>query len=263
MSVDDRLMRAIRASYPRAGLPVILSLGYLDKSQDGLLLAASAEIELEPLRSGAQVTQAAELDVIGALIDDSGTILSSLKQTVSIPSNQAKTGNTLLVTLQFPKVTAGLRQVRIAARDSRSGRIGSTSQWIEIPNLSQSGLALSSIFLSEGAPNGSSQKVAIKPDARFTKTARLRFQTYVYNAVTSGSASNVTMQVELRRNGQMVTQTPASAVPMEGVKDLARIPVVGEFPLQNFPEGQYELKIVVTDLAAKKSASQQVAFVIQ
>jgi hypothetical protein len=71
------------------------------------------------------------------------------------------------------------------------------------------------------------------------------------------------MQVELRHNGQMMTQTPASPVPTAGVKDLARIPVVGEFPLENFPTGQYELKVVVTDQANKKSASQSITFVIK
>ena|GEM_PF-2762038 len=104
-----------------------------------------------------------------------------------------------------------------------------------------------------------SQKPTIRPDARFTKAAKLRFQTYVYNAATA----NVTMQVELRRNGQVVTQTPPSAVPTEGVKDLSHIPVVGEFPLQGFPPGEYQLSIAVTNQSTKKSASQQVTFIVQ
>lgn len=260
MSVDDQLMGAIRATYPKAGIPVVLSLGYLDKAQDGLTLAASVQIERQSgTASEGQGTQDAELDVIGAVIDDGGNIISSLKQKVSIPADQAANAKTMVLTLQFSKITPGLRQARIAARDSRTGRLGSTTQWIEVPNLSQSGLSLSSIFLSEA----SSQKPTIKPDALFSKTGKLRFQTYVYNAATSASPPNIVMQLELRRNGEMVTQTPASAVPMEGVKDLGRIPVVGEFPLQNFPEGQYQLKIVVTELATKKSASQQVTFAIQ
>jgi hypothetical protein len=229
-----------------------VSLGYLDNAHDGLMLAAFSQITPE-----AGANQGGELDVIGAVIDDSGNILSSLKQKVTIPADQTANAKAIVVTLQFPKIAPGLRQVRIAARDSRTGRIGSTTQWIEIPNLTQGNIALSSIFLSE--PNGSSQKPTIRPDARFAQTAKLRFQTYVYNA----ASANVTMQVELRRNGQVVTQTPPSAVPTEGVKDLSHIPVVGEFPLQSFPPGEYQLRIVVTDAATKKSASQQVSFVVQ
>lgn len=243
---------------------MILSLGYLDKEQEGLVLAASAQIERSALTSAeAQRNQDGELHVLGTVIDDSGNILSSLKQKVNIPASQAANAETMVVTLQFPKLAPGLRQVRIAAQDSQSGRIGSTTQWIEIPNLSQAGLTLSSIFLSEAIATGSSKDASIKPDARFTKRSRLRFQTYVYNVATSDSGSNVVMQVELRHNGQMMMQTPASPVPTDGVKDLTRIPVVGEFPLENFPIGQYELKIVVTDQATKKSTSQRVTFVVQ
>jgi hypothetical protein len=258
-SIDDQLIGTIRDAFPKAGIPLVLSLGYLDKAQEGLMLAASVQIEREPRAPG---EKDAELDVMGAMVDDGGNILSSLKQKVTIPANKAANADKLVLTLQFPKVSPGLRQVRIAARDSRTGRIGSTSQWIEIPDLSQSGLTLSSIFLTEGGAN-SSQSAAIKPDARFTNRSKLRFQTYVYNAAPSGSASNVFMQVELKHNGQMMTQTPASPVPTAGVKDLARIPVVGEFPLENFPRGQFELKVLVTDQANKKSASQSVTFVIE
>ena len=259
LSVDDQLMAAIRATYPSRGIPITVSLGYLDNGRDGLMLAVSAQIAPEP----GSAAQAADFDVIGAVIDDGGNILSSLKQKVTVPAEQIGNAKAMVVTLQFPKMAPGLRQVRIAARDSRSGRIGSTTQWIEIPNLTQGDIALSSIFLSEGAPSGSSQKTTIKPDARFTQTGKLRFQTHVYNAASSAASARVMMQVELRRNGQLVTQTPPSAVPTEGVKDLSHIPVVGEFPLQSFPPGEYQLSISVTDQSTKKSASQQVTFIVQ
>jgi hypothetical protein len=98
---------------------------------------------------------------------------------------------------------------------------------------------------------------------RFSRTAKLRFQTYVYNAALSGAAPVIGMQLEFRREGQMLIQTPPIPVATQGVKDLARIPVVGEFPLQEFPTGRYELTVIVTDQSTKKSASQQVKFVIE
>jgi VWFA-related protein len=262
-SVDDQLLAAIRASYPRQEIPIVVSAGYLNTEKDGLVLAASAQIANELLSSseGGNKTDT-ELDVMGVVTDVDGNILSSLKQQVTLPAD-AKAGP-LVTTLQFPKLPPGLHQVRIAARDSKSGRVGSASQWIEIPNLTQGGFALSSIFLSEGALSASgSQRAVVKPDGRFTRAAKLRFQTYVYNATRSTSAPSVVMQLELRRDGQTVIQTPASSVTTEGVKDLARIPVVGEFPLESFPPGRYQLNLVVTDLSTKKNASQQASFFIQ
>ncbi|HEY8226965.1 MAG TPA: VWA domain-containing protein, partial [Pyrinomonadaceae bacterium] len=264
MSVDDQLMRAIRASYPSRGIPVILSLGYMDKPEEGLMLAASVQIE-RPLGNSqeAKGTGDADLDLMGVVSDDSGNILTSQKQKLTIPANLTANAASVVVTFQFPKLAPGLRQVRIAARDSKSGRVGSTSQWIEIPKLNQGNLSLSSVFLTEAAPNDSPQKAKIKPDARFSKTAKLRFRTYVYNAAISASSQNISMQLEFRREGQMLIQTPPISVTTQGVKDLARIPVDGEFPLQDFPTGRYELTIIVTDLSTKKNASQRVKFVIE
>lgn len=176
---------------------------------------------------------------------------------MTIPSGQDNQAGSVVVTLQFPKLTPGLHQVRFAARDSKTGRIRSASQWIEIPNVAQGSFLLSSIFLSEGAVGNST----IKPDRRFARISSLRFQTYVYNAARS-AAPKIILQMELRRDDQTIIQTPASPVAVGGVTDLARIPIVGEFPLAAFPPGHYDLKLTVTDLSTKTNASQKAAFVI-
>jgi hypothetical protein len=262
--VDDQLMEAIRASYPGHGMPVSLSVGYLEKPQHGLTLAASVRIERPHVDSQeAKGVGDVDLDFMGVVSDDGGNIVTSQKQKVTIPANQAANAESILATFQFPKLEPGLRQVRIAARDSSSRRIGSAWQWIEIPNLKQGSLSMSSIFLTEGSPNDLSQPVKIKTDSRYTKTGKLGFRTYVYNAAASGSAPNLVMQLQLRREGQTLIQTPALPVKTEGVKDLTRIPVVGEFPLQDFPAGRYTLHLKVTDASTKKDVSQQVDFVIE
>lgn len=261
MPVDDQLMEAIRASYPRHGLPVTLSVGYLDKAQDGLTLAASVQIGLPPV-DGQQRKGAGdeELDVIGVVSDDNGNIVTSQKQKVTIPADHVASAESVLATFQFSKLEPGLHQVRIAARDSSSRRVGSAWQWLEIPNLRQGNVSLSSIFLTESDP---SQTVKIKADSRYRKTAKLRFRTYVYNAAATASAPALVMQLELKREGQTIIQTPALPVKTDGVKDFTRIPLEGEFPLQDLQAGRYELNLVVTDLSTKKNVSQQAKFVVE
>jgi VWFA-related protein len=262
LSIDDQLLAAIRAAYPRQGMPLALSLGYLDKANEGIMVAASVQVDLSEQPGAEKTTGESDLNVIGAVVDEAGNILSSLKQKVTIPAGDAVTNGSIVLTLQFPKVAPGLRQVRIAAHDSKSGRLGSMWQWIDIPNLSSAGLTLSSIFLTDGSTPGS-QKPIIKPDGRFTQSAKLRFQTYVYNAASAGSKPNLVLQLELRRDGQTVIQTPPSPVTTEGVSDLTRIPVVGEFPLASFPPGQYELSLLVTDKSSNKGATQRTTFSIR
>lgn len=74
-SVDDQLLDAIRATYPKRGVPISLSAGYLERPQDGLVLAASAQIERESLSPTPGANRAdTELEVIGAAIDTSGNM---------------------------------------------------------------------------------------------------------------------------------------------------------------------------------------------
>lgn len=177
----------------------------------------------------------------------------------------AGTGNdSLITTLQFPKLPTGLIQVRIAARDSKSGRIGTAVQWVELPNLSQNKFSVSSLFLSEGVASsqGTVPKWIIKPDRRFARTGKLKFQVFVYNADQSAGAPVVHLQLELRREGQVMVQTPPGPIDMKGVADLGRIPVVGDFPLADFPPGRYEMKLIFTDQKTKSSASRETEFTI-
>src|SRR6266850_1339520 len=264
LSVDDQLFTAIRASYPKRGIPIIVSVGYLNTEKDGLVVAASAQIEKAIISSPEAGNKAdTGLDVMGAVIDDGGKILSSLKQQVTIPADNKE--GSLVTTLQFPKIPPGLHQVRIAARDSKSSRVGSVTAWIEIPNLAQGNFSMSSLFLSESVPGsqGTSQKWIIKPDRRFAKTGKLRFQAFVYNADRSTAAPRIVLQLELRREGQVLIQTPATPVATAGVTDVGRIPVVGEFPLEGFPVGAYKLKLILTDSTSKSIASREGNFSIQ
>lgn len=249
LSVDDQLLAALRASYPSREVPVTVSAGYLNSANEGLVVAASI-----------QIVANADQDLMGAVADDKGTILSTLKQ--QLPAVRGT--DSLMTTLQFPKLPAGLIQVRVAARDSKSGRIGSAVQWIDLPDLSQNKLSVSSVFLSESAPvsQGTAPKWIIKPERRFAKTGKFKFQVFVYNADQSAGTPVVHLQLELRREGQVFAQLPPGPIDTKGVTDLGRIPVVGEFPLADFPPGRYELKLTFTDQKTKSSVSREAEFTI-
>jgi VWFA-related protein len=249
LSVDDQLLAALRESNPRPDIPIIVSAGYLNSATDGLVLAASVQLATD-----------SDLDLMGAVVDDKGKILSTLKQQVILPVGN---GNSVTTTLQFPKLSTGLLQVRIAARNSKSGRIGSAVQWIELPDLSQK-LSASSVFLSESAldSQGGASKWIIKPERKFARTGKLRFQVFVYNADHSAGAPAVQLQIELRREGQVLVQTPGSPIDTKGVTDLDRIPVAGDFPLAGFQPGRYALKLILTDQKTRSSVSRDVEFTV-
>jgi hypothetical protein len=151
--------------------------------------------------------------------------------------------------------------VRVAARDRRSGRTGSQSQWVEIPNPTPGGISLSSIFIGELrlSSGDAAQRVSVNVSRRFA----LRFQTFVYSAGGSGDAADVALQVTIVRDGQTVLTLPRSGPSKNGSTDPARIPFSGEMSLAQLPAGRYVLQISARDRKTNSSASQEAGFIVE
>ena len=198
-------------------------------------------------------------------------------------------------------IKPGLYQVRVAARDEKDGRAGSGFQWIEIPDLESKALALSTLIVGErkvgaegppridpgkaGPDKDPFDQVRLNVDHHFTRTSRLRFLTFVYNAfgakplVTTpespgskpGDAAmipasanaappDLAVQVQVFRDNEPVITDPLHKVSVEGIADLGRVPYAAELTLNGLRPGRYVLQVTVIDRIAKTSASQRFAF---
>jgi hypothetical protein len=164
----------------------------------------------------------------------------------------------------------GIYQVRVAARDDQSGRVGSAAQWIEIPELAGKQLTLSSLllggqFIGSGQKQaGGQEQVQFSVDRRFARGAHLNFLTIVYNATRAGSgAPELEAQIKISRDGKAIVSSPLRKIPFDAAGDAARIPYGADIALQTLPAGRYLLQVTVFDRAAKTSAMQQISFEIQ
>lgn len=258
----ERALRAALASlYPLKGLPLALSVGYLDAPGKGTVLAASMQLDSEALdfgvSEGADSSEGAQVDVWGVAIDDRGSF-ASFKQTLGLKRDAlARAGLRFAQWGQQLQLPPGLYQVRVAARDRSTGRVGSASQWVEIP--APTSPALSSIFLAEAKQGAATSPVNVS--RRFTRASRLRFQTFVYNAQGS-TPSDVTLRVEVLRDGTSVLTLP-EANPSRGVAtDPARLPFSGELSLAELPPGRYVIQISAA-AQSKLAAKQQANFTLE
>lgn len=270
---EAQLLAAIRAPRPLTALPTALSVGYMDEPNVGPVLTASVQLDTEALDfSQAENRSSTVVDVVSLIYNDQGTVVDNRNQRLTV-SADAETERLLplIISHQFRPRAPGLYQVRVAARDSRSGRTGSAMQWIEIPDLTQSNFALSSLFLGElnaDSPRSANNiaadtEVPLSADRRFSRSSRLRFFTYIYNARRAATPPDVALQVHVLRDGQPVMTKPYSTVNTEGVSDLARIPYAAEIPLDGLPTGQYALQVTAIDRATGRSASQRVDFTVE
>lgn len=274
-SAPAKLRESLTAPYPERSLPVLLSADYYDVAGKGPVLSTAIQMPGEFLVFGEQPDGKIQaiIDLSGIFLDEKGVVKSNFIERIvtTAPNLEATKDNRNDITFTYPaRLAPGLYQVRVAARDDKSGKIGSAHAWIEIPDLAKKKLTLSSVLLGERTqammtnvsnPGGISP-VALSASHRFRRESTLRFLVFVYNAVLSPADQkpDVAMQVQVIRDDQPVITTALRKVSAEGVLDLARLPYAAEIPLDELLPGRYLLQVTLIDRVSKQSTTRKTHF---
>lgn len=291
--IEDELRGAIKALYPAQALPTALVLQFLDTPGTGPALATAMQITTDPaVFALVEGKPTANIELGGVVYDVEGKVAASFRNRITMKATsldpKASVPNSFSYNHQF-KLKPGLYQVRVAAREEKSGRTGSARHWIEIPDLISRRLVLSSLILGERtaetteliSPAQPFGQAKLSIDHHFARTSHLRFLTFVYNAalsvnstVTAASDANkkpgsvsaatpdIVVQVQVLRDGQPVVTTTMRKIEAYPETDLARLPYAADIPLSELQPGLYLLQVTVIDRIAKASAIQQAGFVI-
>jgi hypothetical protein len=96
------------------------------------------------------------------------------------------------------------RATLATVQDRTSSKLGSTGQFVEVPDLRNNRIAMSGIVV-RGTGEGVTQPAVMTtpPDRRFTLNSELYFSFFVYNA-----SANPAVQTKLFRDGKLVSQYP-------------------------------------------------------
>lgn len=263
---ESELGSALSDFYPIGGLPTLLSLTYLNTPANGLVVTSSIEIMGKGVSYGDDDKQAATIKLAGVVLNDKGKIASSFKNQLNIDPPKAGGSDAIFYNHHTP-LAPGIYQVRVAARDERSGRVGSAIQWIVIPDLTKNQLTLSSVLLGgqvledkskEGTPH-----VQLSVDHSFPRTSQLGYWVFVYNAKRDAAGNpQLSVQTQVLRDGQAVLSSPQRRL-NSGGEDALRIPFGEELALKTLSPGKYDLKVTVTDGVAGTSATQLADFIVR
>jgi VWFA-related protein len=175
--------------------------------------------------------------------------------------------------MNVPIEKPGAYQLRMAVRDTKSGKIGSASQFIEIPNLKKDELALSGIVfqnmtvaqLKARQDLGTAQALTDTATRTFKRGTILVYNYAIYNAKTApGTGVQLQTHARLFRDGKLVYESAPQPVNTAGQTDLAHIEDRGVLTIGNdLAPGDYVLQIVTTDNLAKEKnqiAAQSIDF---
>lgn len=256
---EELLGSLANAAAAQQGLPATLAVAFRD-APDGRNFTLTASVQVAP--PAAPAGQPAALDFAALVLDAQGKRVAASGKRVPLVEGARGQQQFYNLTADLPP---GRYQVRAAARDSATGRTGTASQEVEIPDLSAGRFHISSLLLSEQADVGEQAGAPRGVARRFSQTSRLRFLAYAYNAAPDPANDNtpdLDIKLQVTRRGQPVAVPPLIEVLIEDEDETKRFPVAAEFPLDDFEPGEYTLQLTVTDRLKKTAATQQAPFVV-
>ncbi len=258
--VEADIVSALSSPTAKTGLPTKLAVSFIDVPGTGPVMTAATQMSTDVLGYGADGKQPAAIDLAGVVLNDLGKQAGSFKTRLNVnplPATASAKNPTVQYSHKLP-LKPGIYQVRVAARDDKSGRVGSAAQWIEIPDLSSKTLTLSSLLVGGQFIGASSdqEQMVFSVDRRFAQGSQMTFLTMIYNA---GAAPQLESQIEILRGGQRVVASPVRPIEIDKT-DLARIPYGATVALKTLPPGRYVLRVTVNDRNTNTRAMNQVLF---
>lgn len=263
----DELTAALSAAIPLRDIPTHLYLSYSSPQKADAVMTALLSVPLNALGPAGGA-----VEVEGYVVNLEGKIGSRFKERLNVGEARAPqaqgTGRHALYRFQV-KLAPGTYQVRAAARDTASGRVGSAAEWIEIPDLKSGQFTLGSLITGErpqqtGESYNEENFVSRRnAEQRFTRDSHLRFMTYIYNAARGpqGGPPELEAQIQVLRADKPVHTYEPLKVDITG-SDFGRIAYGGEVGLDTFSPGKYVLQITIKDRHAQVSTSQRAAFIV-
>ncbi|MGI8787670.1 MAG: VWA domain-containing protein [Pyrinomonadaceae bacterium] len=247
-------------------LPVSLALKYLDVPNVGGVLTSSVQVETAGLDYSGK--QSAAIDVAGVVFNEQGKQVADFKTGLNIASLQSDKEQSVIYNNRTP-LAPGLYQVKVGARETKSGQTGTATEWIEIPDLAKKQLTIGSLLLGIKSIKKSDKpedvQIQFSVDNQFSHPLQLDFMSFIYNAAQSASDGiNLTTKIEIiDSQGRLIVNTPPRPLITKGIEDLSRIPFTATIRQQTSVPGSYLLRVTVNDLTAKTSAVGQAVFTIE
>ncbi|HEX8370472.1 MAG TPA: VWA domain-containing protein [Pyrinomonadaceae bacterium] len=281
---DSELYEAAVAPLPRTGMNLRLTAFFGNAAAKGNFVRALLHVDGKDITfiDDANGSKKVALDVFAVTLDEKNDVVDEFNHThkVLIPAEavQLIRQNGLVYSVDVPVKKDGTYNFRLAIRDANSKMLGSASQIIQVPALKKDKIFLSGLTVSQVDETGKfSVPAEVKPENAITATPTtsipairqfqrgmvMAYSYTLYNAALDKAANQpkLTVQVNLYREGQLVTQGQPQASQLEKQDDMTRIGDYGYMRLSpNMQPGDYALQVIVKDLLTNQTVSQWVDF---
>ena len=279
----DQIADALLSPFGASGVRVQLTSLFANDAKTGSFMRSILYVDANDLtfKEEADGWHTATFDVVTVTFDGGGNAVDQVSRTDALRLRGEAYRQALRYGFVYnailPVKKPGAYQLRAVLRDHDSGRIGSASQFVEIPDVKKGRLALSGLVLNAaaaGQPKGG-QKGGDAPQAdpqageavrRFKAGMVMRYGFVIYNARPDKDTRTPRLQVQARlfRDGQPVFNGKVQPFALNNPPDLSRLAAGGSITLgADMPPGEYVIQVIVEDLLADekhRTASQWIDF---
>ena len=287
-TLPQQLVAALTSPFGATGVHLQLTSLFANDAKAGSYMRSILHIDAHDLTftDAPNGWHKCVFDVLAITFGDNGTVVdqpTGRTYTIQLPDElyrrAVRDGLVYYVTVPIKK--PGAYQLRLSLRDSTTERVGSASQFIEVPDLKKDRLALSGIVLrgtnagqtvkasaasagpgvatvnsapgenQEGVEQGNAEA---SPAVRhFSRGMLMDYAFIIYNARVDKATNRpqLVTQVRLFRDGKPVFTGKENPHNVTGQTDLQRLLAGGEIKLgTDLAPGEYALQIVVSDMLA-------------
>jgi len=266
---QQQILAALTSPFTSGEIDLRLTSLFADDAQTGAFMRSLVYVNGRDLKFNEETDgwQKATFDIMAMTFGDNGTIVDEVSRTETIRA-RADTLREIrekgfVATIVFPIKKPGGYQLRVVMRDTATSRIGSASQYIEVPDLKKNVLALSGIVIvryitnANGAPSMNqfqSDEERDSATSSFHGGDTVRFDFVIYNARTDNAAKpNLVMQYKAYRDGKEIFAGPEVPLKVNESSNLSSIDASGVVELgRKMLPGDYVLQVIVRDLSAGK-----------
>ena len=292
-SSAQQMIGALTSPFGSAGVHLKLTSLFANDEKVGSIMRSMLHV------SGRDLTFTEEpdgwhkavFDILVVTFGDNGIVVDQIGRTHTVrirgKAYERVLSDGLTYNIIVPVKKAGAYQLRVALRDVSSARVGSASQFIEVPDIKKDRLTLSGVMVRGISPQafskggndlsgqGESADDTIDEDPNASPAVRqfnlgliMVYGVLVYNAQLDKSTGKPQLQTQMKlyRDGREVFTGKEVALDAGSQPDRKRLGATGAVQLgTQMNPGEYVLQVSVTDLLRKdkyRVASQWIDFEI-
>ena len=286
----QQLVSALLSPFSSAGVQLRLTSLFANDSKIGSLMRSFLHVKASDLTftKESDGTHKAEFDILAIIFGDNGNVVGqfSYRQTIRVKQTSIEKvlRNGFTYNVMVPIKKPGAYQLRTALRDLASSKVGSASQFIEVPDIKKDRLLTSGLLLKGMSRDVYLKNIAAAPDEppdrsvdennpaanaavrQFQRGMALLYGFAVYNAKIDKATDKPQLktQVRLFRNGELVFTGNEIPFEVKNQSDMKRLTLGGAVQLGTAMQpGEYVLQVIVMDMLReekKRVATQWMDF---